>query len=149
MANLRFEQRIAAPPALVAAFFVPQRMPYWYGPEMQAEFTILGGAADFAEGQKIRITGKIRAREVSLTVVVTEFEFGRLLEWRFQDTYGVIGMQSWEIEPQGDATLVRMRDTYDMPGGFGRFFDWIFARHAVARRDHDWLERLQRLAERR
>jgi hypothetical protein len=149
MARLEFDQRIAASPALVAAFFVPQRMPYWYGYEMKAEFEVLGGAADFAAGQKVRIIGRLGAREVTLTEVVTRYEFGRALEWQFQDQYGVKGKQSWEIAPQGDATLVSMRDTYEMPGRFARIVDALLTRHAVARRDRAWLARLARLAERR
>ena len=149
MARLEFEQRIAATPALVAAFFVPQRMPYWYGHEMKAEFEILGGASDFAAGQKVRITGRLGAREVTLTAVVTRYEFGRTLEWQFQDQYGVKGKQLWEIAAQGDATLVRMSDEYEMPGRFARMVDALLTRHAVSRRDRAWLARLARLAERR
>jgi Polyketide cyclase / dehydrase and lipid transport len=149
MASLNFEQHIAASPALVSAFFVPQRMPYWYGAEMNCELEVLGGAADFAVGQKIRIAGKVGAREISLTAVVTKCDFGRVLEWKFQDSYGVKGEQAWIIEAEGDGATVRMRDVYEMPGAFGRAFDWLFTRHAVARRDRDWLARLRRLAERR
>jgi hypothetical protein len=149
MARLRFEERIVATPALVAAFFVPQRMPYWYGHEMKSEFEILGGASDFAAGQKVRIRGRLGAREVTLTAVVTSHEFGRTLEWQFQDQYGVKGKQSWEIAAQDDATLVRMHDDYEMPGRFARIVDALLTRHAVARRDRAWLARLARLAERR
>jgi uncharacterized membrane protein len=122
-------------------------MPYWYGAEMNCEFEVLGGAADFEIGQKVRITGRLGSREISLTATVTQFEFGRFLEWRFQDSYGVKGMQSWEIDAVDGGTLVRMRDQYEMPGAFGRAFDWLFTRHAVARRDRDWLARLKRLAQ--
>jgi len=149
MARLAFEQRIAATPALVSAFFVPQRMPYWYGHEMKAEFEILGGASDFAAGQKVRITGRLGAREVALTAVLTRYEFGRALEWQFQDAYGVKGKQSWEIAAQRDATVVRMRDEYEMPSRFARLVDALLTRYAVARRDRSWLTRLARLAERR
>jgi hypothetical protein len=148
MAKIEIEQRIAASSALVGAFLVPQRMPYWYGAEMNCEFEVLGGASDFATGQKVRISGRLGSREISLTVIVTQFEFGRYLEWRFQDSYGVIGSQSWKIDAVDGATLVRMRDQYEMPGAFGTAFDWLFTRHAVARRDRDWLARLKRLAER-
>ncbi len=155
MARLEFSQRISATPALVSAFFVPQRMPYWYGYEMKAEFEVLGGAADFAPGQKVRIIGKLGARDVALTAVVTRYEFGRALEWQFQDAYGVKGTQSWEIAPATNASplmeaaIVHMRDVYEMPGRFAQFIDAIFTRHAVARRDRAWLARLTRLAERR
>ncbi|MGA8074156.1 MAG: SRPBCC family protein [Candidatus Acidiferrales bacterium] len=149
MARLEFEQRIAATPALVAAFFVPQRMPYWYGHEMKAEFEILGGASDFAAGQKVRITGRLGAREVSLTAVVTRYEFGRALEWQFQDQYAVKGKQVWEIAAQDDATRVRMSDEYEMPGRFARIVDALLTRHAVSLRDRSWLARLAQLAERR
>jgi hypothetical protein len=131
-------------------------MPYWYGAEMESNFEILGGASDFAAGQKLRITGKLGAREIALTAVVTRYELGRTLEWRFQDAYGVKGLQAWTIEavePRMQAsdgrteTLVRMRDEYDMPGRVGRAWDFIFMRHAVRRRDQAWLQRLARLME--
>lgn len=149
MADLEFEIQIAAPPNLVAAFFIPQRMPYWYGAEMQCVFEMQSGAADFEAGQKIRITGRAGRREVSLTIVVMRYEWGRSLEWRFQDAYGVRGVQSWELSAAEQGTRVRMRDCYDLPGRFGRVFDWLLTRRAVAQRDRAWLARLQRLVERR
>lgn len=149
MAELEFEIQIAAPLNLVTAFFVPQRMPYWYGAELQCEFEVEGGAADFAGGQKVRIAGRAGKREVSLTVVVMRYEWGRSLEWRFHDAYGVRGLQSWELSAVDKGTSVRMRDCYELPGRFGRVFDWLLTRRAVAQRDRAWLARLQRLVERR
>jgi polyketide cyclase/dehydrase/lipid transport protein len=149
MAELEFEIQIAAPPQLVAAFFVPQRLPYWYGAEMDACFEMLGGAPDFAAGQKVRITGRLGGREVELTVVVVRYEWANWLEWRFQDAYGVRGMQSWEIAATAHGSLVRMRDVYEMPGMLGRVADRLFTRLAVARRDRAWLARLRRAVERR
>jgi hypothetical protein len=166
MARLELLQHIAAPVNEVAAFFVPQRMPYWYGVEIQARFELSDGDADFRAGQKVRITGLVGQREVSLTAVVTRYEFGCLLEWRFQDAAGVRGLQSWELVPvlipagpsAGDAasadaaaahTRVVMRDEYEMPGRVGHLLDRVFTRFAVARRDRDALGRLARLAERR
>ena len=149
VARLNLTIEISAPTDRVAVFFVPQRMPYWYGAEMQAEFTVLGGAADFAPGQKVQIQGKLGRREVSLTAVVTGYSFGHLLEWRFQDAYGVRGMQRWEIEPASEGCVVRMRDEFDLPGPTGRLMDWLLTRHAVKRRGLEYLERLKRLAERR
>ena len=147
MARLEFSQQIDATPALVSAFFAPQRMPYWYGYEMKAEFEILGGASDFSAGQKVRITGRLGAQEVGITAVVTRYEFGRALEWQFQDQYGVKGKQSWEIAPKNEAAIVHMRDEYEMPGRVARIFDALITRHAVARRDRGWLARLARLVE--
>jgi uncharacterized protein YndB with AHSA1/START domain len=149
MADLEIRLEIVAPPKEVFVFFVPQRMPLWYGVEMDACFEVQGGASDFSLGQKVRITGKFRRREVALTVVITAFEWERLLEWRFLDSYGVRGLQRWEIEAAPAGTRLVMRDSYEMPGAFGRFVDRIFTRFAVARRDRAWLERLGRLAERR
>lgn len=149
MARLTFTIQIAAPPDRVAVFFVPQRMPYWYGAEVQAQFTVLGGAADFAVGQKVQIQGKLGKRGVSLTAVITEHSFGHVLEWRFQDAYGVRGVQRWEIEPEAEGSVVKMCDEYALPGSMGRLLDWLLTRHAVRYRDLDYLERLKRLAERR
>ncbi|MGH9704164.1 MAG: SRPBCC family protein, partial [Candidatus Acidiferrales bacterium] len=83
----------------------------------------------------------------ALTVVIVRYEFGKILEWRFQDAYGVRGQQSWKIAANGEGSRVTMLDRYEMPGWIGRLFDWIFTRHAVARRDRDDLARLKRLVE--
>jgi len=155
MARLALSVEIAAPLERVAAFFVPQRMPYWYGVEMESCFEVQGGAVDFCAGQKVRISGKLGRREVSLTAVVTEYREQRVLEWRFRDAYGVRGLQRWELDPspipsraEAVATRVRLRDEYELPGRMGRIFDWLLTRHAVARRDRDDLARLKALAER-
>ena len=147
MADLTFTQEIEAAPQVVGAFFVPHRMGAWYGAESQMQFEVQGGAAEFCNGQKVRLSGKIGKREMTITTVVTEFQRGRVLEWQFQDAFGVKGMQRWEIEAAGDGTRVRMRDRYEMPGRFGRFFDWLVMRHAVAKRDGADLARLKRLVE--
>jgi len=149
MAKLEFSIEIAAPADRVAVFFVPQRMPYWYGAEMEAEFEVQGGAADFAVGQKVRVSGRVGKKEVSLTLVVTRFEFGRALEWRFADRFGVKGLQRWEITPSATGTRVTLKDEYELPGRLGRLADWLFTRYAVRGRDRDYLTRLKRLAERR
>ena len=149
MASLEISTEISAPPNLVAALFVPQRMPYWYGSEMESCFEVAGGSADFAAGQKVRISGNLGRREVTLTVVIVRYYFGKFLEWRFQDAYGVRGLQSWEFVASGAGTRVIMRDRYEMPGRIGRIFDLVFTRHAVARRDREYLARLKRLVEHR
>ena len=148
MARLEFTVDIAAPPDRVAVFFVPQRMPYWYGADAETCFEVLGGAADFAVGQKVRISVRVGRKESSLTAVVARHEWGRLLEWRFQDAYGVRGLQRWEIEPCFRGTRLRMRDEYEFPGGWGRLVDWLVTRHAVARRDRRDLALLKKLAAR-
>jgi uncharacterized protein YndB with AHSA1/START domain len=149
VAELEFEIEIAAPPELVFAFFVPQRMPYWYSPEMKSCFEVQGGAAEFAAAQNVCIVGTIGKRQVKLTAVVLRCEWGRLLEWRFQDAYGVHGLQSWELSATAHGTRVRMRDAYELPGRLGRIFDRLFTRYAVAHRDRQNLARLKRLVERR
>jgi uncharacterized protein YndB with AHSA1/START domain len=149
MARLSFTVDIAAPPGRVAAFFAPQRMVYWYGRDISAEFELVGGAADFAVGQRLRITGKMGSKELSMTAVVTRFHPGQALEWQFKDEHGVRGAQAWDLEPApGGGTHVQMRDAYSFPSRLGAFFDKIFVRHAVARRDRLWLGYLKRLAER-
>jgi hypothetical protein len=124
-------------------------MPLWYGTEMDAKFEVQGGASDFAVGQKVRISGDLGSHEVILTSVITAYEWERLLEWQFQDSYGVRGKQRWELQGVAGKTKLTMRDSYLMPSAFGRFFDKIFTRFAVTQRDRAWLARLQHLAERR
>jgi hypothetical protein len=148
MANLEQSIEIATAPVEVFLFFVPQRMPYWYGAEMTAEFEVSGGASDFAVSQKVRISGKLGKKEVAHTAVITRYEWNRILEWRFEDAYGVRGLERWELTPSTSATRVTMRSEYQMPGAFGRVMDWLLTRHAVARRNRDYLARLQKYAER-
>jgi uncharacterized membrane protein len=154
MARIENVIQIAAPAEVVFAFFVPQRMPYWYGADMQACFVVQDGAADFAVAQKVQITGNLGKREVSHTAVVTALHEARLFEWRFKDRYGVAGMERWELErvdapspERPPKTIVRMRSDYTLPGVLGKIMDWLVTRHAVARRNRDYLARLKRYAE--
>jgi hypothetical protein len=150
MADLTFTTDFAVPPNEIFVFFVPQRMPLWYGAEMDACFTAQCGAPEFCRGQRVRIAGKLGRRPVSLEAAITNYEFGRLLEWRFEDRYGVRGMQRWELAPapSGGGTRLTMRDSYHLPGKLGALVDRVFTRRAVARRDRAWLARLERLVNR-
>jgi hypothetical protein len=147
MANLEFVRNFAVLPKEIFVFFVPQRMPLWYGAEMNSCFEVQGGAPDFAVGQKVRITGKLAEREVILTTVVTAYQWERLFEWQFRDSYGVRGKQRWELSQTGSGTRLIMRDQYEMPGRIGKIIDRIFTRYGVAVRDRSSLDRLQRLVE--
>jgi hypothetical protein len=151
MAKIETSIRIAGPAELVFAFFVPQRLPYWYGAEMHVCIEVQGGASDFAVAQKVRVTGHMGRREVSHTAVVTESRSPQLFEWRFEDRYGVKGRERWELErggtPSAPETMVRFRSEYAMPGLLGKTIDWLVTRHAVARRNRSYLERLKRLIE--
>jgi hypothetical protein len=150
MARVELARRIAVPPEHLFAFFVPQRMPYWYGAEMQSCFEVQGGAADFAVGLKVRISGQLGRQAVTHTAVVTAFQYARALEWRFHDSFGVRGLERWELVPAvgtKDSTSLRFVSQYEMPGHLGRLVDWLWTSRAVARRNRDYLEHLARLAE--
>src|SRR5271170_745662 len=154
MARIEISVWMAAPAELVFAFFVPQRMAYWYGSDMEACLEVQGGASDFAVAQKVRVAGHMGRREVSHTAVVTAIQIGRLFEWRFEDRYGVKGLERWELDrgdtspsPGGKKTIVRMRSEYALPGLAGKAMDWLVTRHAVARRNRSYLARLKRLVE--
>jgi uncharacterized protein YndB with AHSA1/START domain len=149
MADLEFVREFAVPPKEIFVFFVPQRMALWYGSEMNSCLEVQGGASDFAVGQRVRVTGRLGKREVTLTVVITAYQWERVLEWQFQDSYGVRGRQRWELQQTGSATKLTMRDQYEMPGRLGKSVDWLFTRYGVASRDRSWIDRLQHLAERR
>jgi hypothetical protein len=176
MADLDFSINLAAAPNEVFAFFVPQRMPLWYGTEMDACFEVERGASEFAAGQKVRITGYLKGHPVTLTAIISAYEWEKLLEWQFEDSYGVRGFQRWELKaverlsdsspaspnaprlpsaksgdasPFARATRVTMRDAYRLPGLYGRIVDVILTRFAVSMRDRSWLDRLDRLVGRR
>lgn len=147
MANLSFTEDIAAPTKIVGAFFVPHRMGAWYGRELDLQFEVQGGAIEFRSGLKVRLTGRIGKREMTHTAVVMEFERGRVLEWRFQDAYGVRGKQRWEISETATGTRIEMHDVYEMPSRLARILDYLMTRHAVAQRDRRELARLKHLVE--
>lgn len=150
MARVELTRQIAVSPEHLFAFFVPQRMPYWYGAEMQSCFEVQGGAAEFSVGLKVRISGQLARQAVSHTAIITASEYARLFEWRFHDSFGVRGLERWEFEPaahEADSTTLRFLSQYEMPGRLGRLVDWLWTRRAVAQRNRDYLERLARLAE--
>ena len=154
MARIETSVQIAAPAEVVFAFFVPQRMPYWYGADMQSCFEVQDGSSDFAVAQKVHIAGNLGKREVSHTAVVTALQQARLFEWRFSDRYGVKGLERWELErveptaaQDAPKTVVRMLSDYAMPGYLGKAVDWLMTRHAVKRRNENYLARLKRYAE--
>jgi hypothetical protein len=141
---------IAASVQDVFVFFVPQRMAYWYGKEMCAELEVQEGASEFQVSQKIRVVGKLGKREVGHTAVVTRYDWCRAFEWRFQDRYGVKGLERWEVEGVSELlTRVRMISEYEMPSAMARFVDRVFTRRGVERRNKGYLERLRKLAERK
>lgn len=117
---------------------------------MDAEIRALGCGPDFVLAQIVQIAGRIRDREVAHTAVVTKFDWGKLLEWRFKDSYGVRGVERWELMPSAaeNAALVKMTSEYEMPGAFARAVDWLITRRALARRNREYLARLKKLAER-
>ncbi len=150
MTELDFSAAVEAPLERVAAFFVPQRMPLWYGPEMDTEFEVSGGAADFAAGQKVRISGALGRRKISLTAVVTRYEWGRVLEWRFQDAYGVKGLQRWELaRSESGGSVVHMREEFALPwrGWLPQMWERVILRRSVAARDRMYLKNLKKLVE--
>jgi uncharacterized protein YndB with AHSA1/START domain len=151
MGTLHLAVEIAAPRDRVFVFFVPQRMPLWYLPELQASFEVSGGESDFRVGQKVRISGTLGKREVTLTAVVQRYDWLRTLEWEFQDAYGVRGRQVWEVEdaPSGAGTRVAMHEWYTFPGRLGRWLDPILMRPSIRARDRRMLANLKRLAEAR
>ncbi len=148
MAYVELATQISTTPNEIFVFFVPQRMPLWYGAEMNTCFEVQGGAPDFVVGQKVRITGTLQNYELKLTVVITAYEWESHLEWQFQDSYGIRGMQRWDLVPQTGATNLIMTDEYTMPTMLGKIFDRFATKHAVEVRDRSWLDRLKRFAER-
>ena len=149
MGSLHLSVDVAAPLDRVFVFFVPQRMPLWYAPEMETCFEISGGESDFRVGQKVRITGHLGKREVSLVAVVQRYDWLRALEWEFHDAYGVRGRQIWEVEQAQNFVRVVMHEWYTFPGKLGRWLDPILMRPSIRARDRRMLDNLKRLAEAR
>jgi len=150
MTHIETQTEIRVPPRHLFAFFVPQRMGYWYGPEAQTQFEVSDGSAEFGVAQKVRVSGRIASREVAHTVVVTECRWADVLEWRFEDRTGLRGIERWDFQATeidgAPGTLLRMRSDYKVTGIVARAANWMITRHAVARRNREYLARLKRLA---
>ena len=120
MRRIVLTRRVAVPPQDVFVFFVPQRMPYWYGPEMRASFETQGCGSDFRAGSTVRISATMANKTFSHSAVVTAFDRGRLFEWQFEDSYGVRGKERWELQPvengAGAQTIIRFTNEYEVPG---------------------------------
>jgi hypothetical protein len=153
MTRIKTQTHVGVTPRHLFGFFVPQRMGYWYGPEAQTQFEVSDGASEFGVAQKVRISGRIADREVGHTVVVTECRWGEALEWRFEDRTGLRGIERWDFEPAeidgAPGTLLRMRSEYYVTGIVARAANWLLTRHAVSRRNREYLARLKDLAEQR
>jgi len=160
MGILHLNVEIAAPRDRVFVFFVPQRMPLWYAPEMETQFEVTGGEPDFRTGQKVRISGRLGGREVALVAVVQRYEWMHSLDWEFQDAYGVRGRQMWQVDdapgiggpgkrpvPVPTGTRVAMHEWYTFPGRMGRWLDPILMRPSIRARDKRMLAKLKMLAE--
>jgi polyketide cyclase/dehydrase/lipid transport protein len=149
--HIETQIEIRVTPRQLFGYFTPQRIGYWYGPETKTEFEVSGGAAEFGFAQKVRISGRVARREVSHTAVVTECQWGSVLEWRFEDRSGLRGTERWDFEPieigGAPGTLLRMTCDYQMTGIVARAANWLLTRHAVARRNRAYLARLKHLAE--
>src|SRR5438477_12548352 len=135
MSRIVLTQIVAAPPEDVFVFFVPQRMPYWYGPEMRSSFETQGCGSEFREGSQVRISAELAKRSFAHTAIVTAFERPRVFEWRFEDAYGVRGSERWEIEclqnGSGPRTMIRFTSEYDIPGRIGGVMDRLVTRHRL------------------
>ena len=101
----------------------------------------------FLAGLKVRITGRLAGKMVSLTAVVREYERPRLLEWAFEDDYGVSGVERWELAPENGRTAVCFSSRYQTSGMLVRILNSLLTRRALARRHADYLARLARLVE--
>lgn len=148
MSLVELRVHIAAPPAVIGAFFLPHRMASWYGRDLQSRFEVERGADEFRPGLKVRISGRLARREVALVAVVTAYQRARLLEWRFQDAYGVVGRQRWEILPAEAGGTIHLWDEFHLPGWLGSLWELVWMRHAVRARDRADLHRLKRMVER-
>ena len=97
-------------------------------------FEVQNGAADFSPGLKVRITGRLAGRMVSLSAVVREYEDPRACSrWAFEDDYGVSGVERWELVPENGCTAVRFTSRYHSAGLLGRVFDSSCSRAALWR----------------
>src|SRR5260370_21519113 len=103
MSRIVLTQVVAAPSEDVFVFFVPQRMSHWYGREMRSSFETQGCGSEFLAGSQVRISGTLANRAFSHTAVATAFQSPRLFEWRFEDSYRVLGREPWEVQRLGNS----------------------------------------------
>lgn len=99
------------------------------------------------EGGKVTFKVKSAGVSMPITETVLEYQSGKLQ--RFQMSGMLSGQARWEVDPEGDATLLTTTFDYSLPGSvFGKVADALFVERLNAKSLEQGLDNFKALVER-
>jgi uncharacterized membrane protein len=142
MARCDITERINATPGKVWAWFRPDRISQWYGPELR-----LVSPGPLGKGSRISVSGRSGSKRFGYEATVTDYAENRTLVW--EGTDGRVSYRvAFLLAPKEGATVVLLRDEFHLKGLMGRLIEKLFMAKRVAAYDRGFLRRLKGLVER-
>jgi uncharacterized protein YndB with AHSA1/START domain len=135
------ERTIDAPAEQVYGYLADMHQHQRFLPPQFSDFQVEEGGVGAGTLTRFTMTAGGRTRKYRMRV--TEPEPGRTLVESDADSSLVT---TFNVEPQGDKSLVRISTSWDGAGGIGGFFERTFAPRAVGRIFLDQLDRLNAYA---
>ena len=135
------ERTIDAPAEQVYGYLADMHQHQRFLPPQFSDFQVEEGGVGAGTVTRFTMTAGGRTRKYRMRV--TEPEPGRTLVESDTDSSLVT---TFNVQPQGDKSLVRISTSWDGAGGIGGFFERTFAPRAVQRIYLDQLDRLNAYA---
>lgn len=141
MSRVDTTAKLTVSPSRLWAWFRPEKMKQWYGPELRVL-----SRGSLGKGAKVSLTGRSGAKEFGYEAVVTEYNENRTLAWEGADPK-VAYRISFTLTPENEGTLLLLRDEFRLRGPIGWIIEKLFMSRRVARYDRHFLTTLKRLVE--
>ena len=135
------ERTIDAPAEQVYGYLADMHQHPRFLPPAFSDFKVEEGGVGAGTVTSFAVTAGVRTRNYSMRV--TEPEPGRTL---VESDANSSLVNTFNVEPQGDKSLVRISTSWDGAAGIGGFFERTFAPRALQRMFLDELERLNAYA---
>ena len=135
------ERTIDAPAGQVYGFLADMRQHPRFLPPAFSDFKVEEGGVGAGTVTSFAVTAGGRTRNYRMRI--TEPEPGRTL---VESDANSSLVNTFNVEPQGDKSLVRISTSWDGAAGIGGFFERTFAPRALQRMFLDELERLNAYA---
>lgn len=135
------ERTIDAPAGQVYGYLADMHQHQRFLPPAFSDFKVEEGGVGAGTVTSFAVTAGGRTRNYRMRI--TEPEPGRML---VESDANSSLVNTFNVEPQGDKSLVRISTSWDGAGGIGGFFERTFAPKALHRMFLDELERLNAYA---
>lgn len=143
MARCDVTERIDTAPSRIWAWFKPEKMKQWYGPEIQV---ISPGPLD--KGSRIRLTGRSGPKTFGYEAEVTEYIENRCMAWEGADDRASYRI-TLTLAPKNGYTVISLRDEFSVGGLVGWMVERFFMAKRVTKYDRYFLSKLKALAEKK